>query len=268
MIRAEDDHLWSDSDPDLIIRHTPDGWHLPWTDGHCVPTLDKAQWAGTIAESTTSQLRLTEAAGLCGVPIWQLRRLITLNFTPEISIDSGADTDTDHDTVPREWAADIASRISQLIPKAGTIPDVGLYRAAAELSERLGLTVTTDGVEELVRRGYLHTAGTYEHRQLYSGLDIEVLTDTAIVAAACAEGRLIDANEAASYLDIRQSDWTHLVRAGLVTPIRSQRYWNARYRAADLDALETNHPDIDWDAVRSTAKGRRSLLAGLPTATA
>jgi hypothetical protein len=36
------------------------------------------------------------------------------------------------------------------------------------------------------------------------------------------------------------------------------------YRTGDLDALLAD-PAIDWGAVRSTPKGRRSPLASLPT---
>lgn len=91
-----------------------------------------------------------------------------------------------------------------------------------------------------------------------------------------APGRLRIAAEAAEYLRIRRADLGHLIRAGLLTPAgwahgpfdRRDTRSVPLYRTADLDITEYTLTacGIDWDTVRATPKGRRSLLASLPDA--
>lgn len=76
------------------------------------------------------------------------------------------------------------------------------------------------------------------------------------------------APDSAAYLLIRRSDFDHLVRAGLLGPAgwgrgphdRRDTFSVPLYRTGDLDGLARRN-DINWDAVRSTRKGHRSLLA-------
>jgi hypothetical protein len=146
-------------------------------------------------------------------------------------------------------------------------------RAAGVLSERLGVPVTGDAVAELARRGLIPVAGDYKGFALYDGLALEAFTDAAAAAEAARAGRLRIAGEAARYLRIRRADLGHLIRAGLLAPAGWARGPFDRrsirsvplYRTGDLDDLAAR-PSIDWGAVRTTPKGRRSLLAGLPGA--
>lgn len=168
-------------------------------------------------------------------------------------------------------AANLAQRIDEIRSAAGTVPDLGAVRAAEVLSERLGVTITCDAIPELAARGLLKTAGRYKGYPLYCGHSLEAFTDTAAALAADRDGELLTSDQAAKRIQIRRSDFDHLVRAGLLSPAchgRSifQRQENvALYQARDLAALE-ERDDIDWAAVRSTPKGFQSPLAKLPTA--
>ncbi|HEX5205926.1 MAG TPA: hypothetical protein VFW27_38855, partial [Actinoplanes sp.] len=83
-------------------------------------------------------------------------------------------------------------------------------------------------------------------------------------------------DQAAERLRIRRADWDHVVRAGWAHPAQwvSVRFGTSKagavdvplYRTADVDAVPGAHPEVDWDAVRATPKGRRSLLARVPAA--
>jgi hypothetical protein len=153
------------------------------------------------------------------------------------------------------------------------IPDLGAVRAAEVLTSRLGTPVSSDGIAELGRRGLIPVTGYYKGFPLYDGRALETFTDTDAAAEATRAGQLRTADQAARYLRIRRTDLDHLTRAGLLTETgwghgpydRSSTYSVPLYRAADLDGL-TAVSDVDWDAVRATPKGRRSLLARLPDA--
>lgn len=156
----------------------------------------------------------------------------------------------------------------------GTWPDMGATRAAERLSERFGLPVSADTVVELHRTGHIPRTGTYKGHQLYDGLALERFTDRAALEAARRDGRLLDRISAARHLGVRDVDFTHLTRAGLLHPAtyvysrfqpRSHAPAIPLYRHGDLQQLLT-HPGIDWEEVRTTAKGRPSPLAHLPTA--
>jgi len=155
------------------------------------------------------------------------------------------------------------------------VPDVGAVRAAEVLSGRLGLVVTADGVEELARRDLLPVIGSYKQHALYDGRALEAFTDTGAASEATRTGRLRTAGQAAAYLRVRRSDLNHLIRSGVLTPVKyGHGPWDRRnetsvplYRNGDLDQL-TSRPDIDWAAVRATPPGRRSPLADLAAAEA
>ena len=143
------------------------------------------------------------------------------------------------------------------------------------LSRRLGLEVTANGVEEPARRNLLPVTGCYKQHALYDGRALEAFTETGTAAEATRTGHLRTADQAAEYLRIRRSDLNHLIRSGVLKPVKyGHGPWDRRdetsvplYRTRDLDQL-TAHPDIDWVAVRATLPGRRSPLADLAAAEA
>lgn len=216
----------------------------------------------TIKRRDYGPVQLAEYLGLTR---WQLDRALADGLIPASDKNRG------------RWSAAIAeaalARAGEIRAAAGSVPDVGATRAAEYLTERLGITVTGDGVAELGRRGLIPRAGCYKHWPLYDGRAIEAFTDGAAAADACRSGELRMADESALYLLIRRSDFSHLVRAGLLKPAgwghgpwdRSTEFSVPLYRTGDLDDL-ARRDDIDWDAVRATPRGRKSPLAALPTA--
>lgn len=172
------------------------------------------------------------------------------------------------------WSAplveDAAARAEAIKTAVGTVPDMGASRAADYLAERFAMPVPADAVPELAAMGLLPVVGTYKGRPLYCGRALEALTDRDAVEQAVRNGRLLTRADATATLGIRDSDFDHLVRAGLLKP---RSYGSGQFhsrvplfRAGDLRALAARG-DIDWAAVRATPKGRQSPLAKLPTAT-
>lgn len=200
-----------------------------------------------------------------GLLRWQLERALDDGLIPQPDRNHG------------RWSAGVAdaalARIEEITAAAGSIPDCGAVRAAAELTQRLGITVTDRAVAELALQGLIPTAGAYKGWTLYDGRALEAFADEGAAAAACHAGQLRTADESALYLLIRRSDFDHLVRAGLLEPSdwahgpydRRNTFSVPLYRTGALDEL-SRRDDIDWETVRSTRKGCRSPLAKLPAA--
>ncbi len=162
------------------------------------------------------------------------------------------------------------ARVEEIRAQVGELPDLGAVRAADVLQERLGVPVTPDAVIELGRARQLPVVGEHKGHLLYDGRALELFSDRAALERAKRDGRLLVREEVAEELRIRLSDADHLVRSGRLRPAAYTRSrWRAEiplYRAGDVAALERAE-DIDWEAVRTTPKGRRSPLAALPSAT-
>jgi hypothetical protein len=132
-------------------------------------------------------------------------------------------------------------------------------------------------VTELARRGLIPVTAHYKGFPSYDGRALEAFADASAAAQATRAGRLRTADQAAACLRSRRADLGHLIRAGLLTPAgwgrgpfdRRNTSSVPLYRTADLGDLEdiVTASGIDWDAVRATPKGHRSLLARLPDAT-
>ena len=210
-----------------------------------------------------------QLAGFLGLGRWQLDRALTDGLIPGPDTRSGKWSSA----VAREAAA----RLTDIRAAVSGIPDLGAMRAADVLTQRLGTPVTSDGVTELARRGLIPVAGHYKGFAVYDGRALEAFTDASAATEANRAGRLRIAGEAAEYLRIRRADLDHLIRAGLLTPAgwahgpfdRRDTRSVPLYRTGDLEDIEdiVTECGIDWDAVRATPKGRRSLLASLPAAT-
>jgi hypothetical protein len=208
-----------------------------------------------------------QLAAYLGLEQWQLGRALSDGLIP------GPDR-------PRgRWSTQIAdaalARIGVIRAAAGSIPDLGAVRAAEVLSRRLGEAVTSDGVEELARRGLIPVNGYYNDHPLYDGRALQAFAGTVTAADAARAGHLRTADEAAAYLRIRRSDLNHLTRSGVLKPVKhGHGPWDRRdtysvplYRTGDLDQL-TTRPGIDWTAVRAAQPGQRSPLAAIAEAEA
>lgn len=193
--------------------------------------------------------------------LWQFDRALRLGLIPGPDAAGG------------RWTAvvldDTLTRIDAIRHAVGTMPDVGAVRAEDHLAGRFHMTVHSGTAAELARRGHLPVVGDHKGHTLYCGLTLERFTDRRKVARASTAGQLHMRYAAARILELRASDFEHLVRAGLLTHADTARSgWNKRdivllYRQADLNRV-TRSRRIDWDAVRATPKGHRSPLAGLP----
>jgi hypothetical protein len=145
---------------------------------------------------------------------------------------------------------------------------LGAWRCAQELTGRLGVPVSPAAVEELAARGLLGYGGTFKGCQLYDveGLAAVGSADAVAAEEAVSAGRLLNRVQAARYLRVRQADFDLLVKTGLIVPDDRRRGewqgWVRLFSRATLDAFG-GRGDIDWAAVRSTPRGRRSPLYDL-----
>ncbi|MGW4954559.1 hypothetical protein [Streptomyces parvulus] len=177
--------------------------------------------------------------------------------------------------VAGRWSEDAltatAARMSEIREQIGTMPDVGARRAEEHLSQRFGITVVPGTAAELSRRGHLPVRDYYKGHALYCGVTLERFKDRRKVVRASAAGRLYMRDEAARALNLRPTDFAHLVRAGLLAPATTvlssvpPRVVVPLYRQADMDRAVRSRR-VDWDAVRATPPGRPSPLAKLPDA--
>ncbi|MGA5411612.1 hypothetical protein ACPCSC_30695 [Streptomyces lavendulocolor] len=193
---------------------------------------------------------------------WQVERAQRLGLIPAADPKTG------------RWPAvvvdDVVARLDDIRAAVGTMPDVGAARAEEHLAKRFNLTVNPGTAAELARRGHLPVRGEYRGHALYCGLALETFKGREKVVRASGAGHLHMRDAAAKVLGIRDSDFDHLVRAGLLAPADyADSRWNRYdvvplFRQADLRRLARSRR-IDWAAVRATPKGSRSPLAALPT---
>ena len=197
---------------------------------------------------------------LLGLPEWQIDRLRGDKRFPDPDLPNG------------RWSQDLAQRLYRrrrdLARSAGSVPDVGSFRAAEYLADRFATVVSPDTVAELARVGHLGTAGTYKGRQLYCGRSLERFDDRAVLDQAEVDGRLLNTDAVVEHLGVRPVDVGYLVDKGYLTPVDFyQGQWNSQvplYRVGDLIAL-LRDDRFNWDAVRSLPRGARSPFAELPT---
>lgn len=104
----------------------------------------------------------------------------------------------------------------------------------------------------------------------YARADLDALRDDADLAEQVRADQLLTAAQAATYLEIRETDFRWLLAADLLAPhkhtwVEVTRYREVcvpLYRTGDLDALR-EHPAIDWEAVHAVRPGERSPLREL-----
>lgn len=181
------------------------------------------------------------------------------------------------DAAGGKWSGDV---VRELYPNrvaisrsVGLFPDVGEFRAAGYLTERVGFEVEPHAVADLARSGLILIVGSHKDRPLYCGRTLEAWPAERrdeIERANVAGERLI-VDRVVDRLGVRRSDVDHLVALGWLAPVdmahgpftaKARRPDVPLYRAGDVTALLLSG-DIDWDAVRAVSKGKRSPLATL-----
>jgi hypothetical protein len=182
-------------------------------------------------------------------------------------------------TWSRTVVDELKTRTKEIEAAAGG-PMMSGHWAARYLEKRLGLeegSVRVFQILRLVDRGLLHQlSASAEAGTIVAGQLVERAAEHPDIRRMLAEDAPLGPDQAAAHLGIRRSDWDHAVRAGWVTPAQwaEVRFGTSKagavtvplYRTADVDAVVTDHPEVDWAVVRATPKGRRSLLAKVPAA--
>jgi hypothetical protein len=200
---------------------------------------------------------------LLGLSTWEFERARRDDLIPSPDIDG------------RRWSSAVAGtvldRLDQIRDAIGTQPDVGAWRAAEILAERFGVEVESATVMELGRMELVPVRGSYKGHDLYDGRALEQFADREALEAAARSGRLYTADQAMEYLQVGRADLGHLVRTGWLVEVHRVHSSHQRrrehpavplYRRGDLDELLA-HPDIPWEQVRATPRGRPSALAKL-----
>lgn len=256
----------------LLFPWAPTQWQDSVTVTARVRELETAGWAeqhrlvkwrltATGEQARIPKVGTEQLAGRLGLQWFQLERALADGLIPPM--------DTAQGWLPATVDA-LAARAAEIRAATGSLPDVGVNRAADELSRRFGVVVDWGAVLELSKMGIVPVVGEYKDHDLYCGRALERL-DRAVLDRAREVGQLLLADQAAKYLKIRRTDFDHLIRAAVLTAatfVRSS--WQRKrdtpevplYRRGDLDTLAAD-PGIDWAAVRATKPGQRSPLAGL-----
>ncbi|MGY0055002.1 hypothetical protein ACWY4P_00130 [Streptomyces sp. LZ34] len=138
-----------------------------------------------------------------------------------------------------------------------------------------GTSAAAETVTELARTDLIPCIGWYKDHPLYDGRALERFADRAALERAQVADRLFTRDQSAEYLAVRVCELEHLRRSGWLEPVQwVHSGWQRRrdapavplFRRGDLDVI-LHHLAIDWAAVRSTPRGRPSLLARLTTRT-
>ncbi|WP_053065445.1 3'-5' exonuclease [Micromonospora sp. RV43] len=104
----------------------------------------------------------------------------------------------------------------------------------------------------------------------YAKADLDALAGDEDLVEQLRVDRLLMADQAATYLEIRPTDFKYLVASDLIAPtkytcVEITRYHEVSvplYRVGDLDGLR-EYPGIDWEAVHSVKAGEPSPLRHL-----
>ncbi|MDX3695047.1 hypothetical protein PV726_32855 [Streptomyces europaeiscabiei] len=131
----------------------------------------------------------------------------------------------------------------------------------AEAAARIGFSQAE--LEKVAREGRITTG--LKGRYPVEGLD--ALAADEDLRERVTGDRLLRSDEAAGLLEIRPSDWKLVVKAGWITPTRTDQARVGRrrwidvpyYTQRDVEALR-EMPGVDWEAVRAVRAGQASPL--------
>lgn len=203
---------------------------------------------------------LAEAADVEGVTREDVETLVEAGHLRELDEYKGWPLYSVQDA--KNYAAEHAAEL------AAMVADRTAWLAASmdghQAAETLGWT-GAEVVRMTAERGM--TPGRYGR---WARADIEALAADEEAAATVAADRLIGPDQAAALLEIRRTDWDHVVSAGWieareVREVRTGRYKRVSvpmYRTGDVEALreEMPVPGLSWEDVRAVPAGRPSLL--------
>lgn len=162
----------------------------------------------------------------------------------------------------KAYAAEHAGELAQIVAerKTWTANSLDRYQAATELGWRVGEFARIVEERDI-------TAGRFAR---FARADIDALKADEEAAAQVYADRLIGPDQAAAVLEIRRTDWNHVVSAGWieaaeVIEVEAGRYKTVSvpmYRTGDVEALRDDPPvpGVSWEDVRAVPAGRPSLL--------
>ncbi|WP_335939974.1 hypothetical protein [Streptomyces sp. PTD5-9] len=154
-------------------------------------------------------------------------------------------------------------------------------QAADQLAEALGTpnvpgeppAVTAFVVRRFMAAGLLTELSANPDGSLVNPSQVAEVCTRPDLAELVAAASPLGPDQAAARLGVRRTEWDHMVRLGWITPAewREVQFGTSRagavdvpmYRVADVDALPAAHPEVDWSALRTVGKGRRSPLAAV-----
>ncbi|MFJ5926532.1 hypothetical protein ACIQF6_28415 [Kitasatospora sp. NPDC092948] len=204
------------------------------------------------------------------VPITKLRWAVHTGLVPA------------PDTMTRTWPRAVVDAIDRTTIEASLPGDpIGAWQAARLVAEALGLSWPPDEpcpvkvftVGRFVRLGLLFDLTAQREEWQFHPDQVAQVCVREDLADLVERESPLGPNQAAERLGLRRSDWDHLVRLGWVRPtlVQPVRFGSSKrgavrvpiFRAGDVDAVPQAHPEVDWEALRRTEKGRRSPLSAL-----
>ncbi|GAA3017395.1 hypothetical protein [Streptomyces fulvorobeus] len=133
--------------------------------------------------------------------------------------------------------------------------------------------VTAFVVRRFVDRGLLVDLSATPDGTLHHPGQVTELCAREDLADLVAADTPLGPEQAATRLRVRRVDFDHMVRLGWIRSPQSieVRFGTSRagavdvplYTTASVDAVPAEHPEVDWEQLRTVAKGRRSPLAAL-----
>ncbi|MGW7101632.1 hypothetical protein [Streptomyces sp. NPDC054838] len=218
---------------------------------------------------TQDGCRETEAAARLGVPEAALRWAVHIGAVP--APDAG----------PGEWSRAAVEAMDAEAIRARLPYALSGAETADRLAQALGTPnppggparVSVATVREMVAAGFLVDLSDVPDRPLFQPDQVADLAGRADLDRLIADAALLGPEQCAARLRVRRTDFDHLVRLGWITCAQQvkAKFGAARggtvriplYRSADVDRIPTDHPEVDWPAVRAVGKGRRSPFAEL-----
>ncbi|WP_329492591.1 hypothetical protein OG618_37575 (plasmid) [Kitasatospora sp. NBC_01246] len=220
-----------------------------------------------------TEYREDQAAGRLRVPITTYRWAVHTGIAPKPG-PGGTWSGEQVEAMDRE-------AIRAAVPAGGCLSG---GQAADRIAEAIGrpneahtrASVAVFVVQQLVGRGLLTDLSGNPDGSLLHPDQVAEVCGRADLARLVAEESPLGPEQAATRLGIRRVDFDHVTRLGWLTPAT---YWEVRfgtsragavyvpvYRTVEVDGLCAAHPEVNWEVVRSSGRGKRSPLAALKPA--
>ncbi|WP_431329753.1 hypothetical protein ACPZ13_00115 [Streptomyces sp. IPPR8] len=186
------------------------------------------------------------------------------------------------DASSHQWSrAAVEALNADAIRAAMPTPPISGGAAADRIADALGTPnvisekakVTAFVVRRFVDRGLLVDLSANPDGTLHHPDQVAEVCRREDLADLVAADTPLGPEQAAARLRVRRADFGHMVRLGWVRSPQSieVRFGTSRagavdvalYTTASVDAVPAEHPEVDWEQLRTVEKGRRSPLASL-----